>query len=477
MKKYSTFLFVMIWACALNAQPFSSFPPDSLTAKTDRDQMLWQLGIVLPQLPSPDNDPNRPPHIKSNDNGNWTDDNGYLPNSPVGYLITRTEFGLWLNYIEEPEKTGIYTPVNLLKTISGENVETPEQWWKIRRPELEKSVKEEIWGIIPDAAHQLKINWNIENAATADSAYGRFTQQIITGNVDISSYPELKHQPKITGRLYLPENAVNAPVIIQYAWLQWQPHPTYLKECISRGWGFLQLDCNAIQPDNGQFLTDYVIGLVNKGNWRKPSDWGTLAAWSWGVSRLIDFFENYDAVDAKRIGITGHSRYGKAALVTAAYETRIAVAYVSCSGAAGAAPMRRNWGQSIESVMWHTEYHWLAGNFMKWCGSLDENGYLPRKTEKLPVDAHALLAMCAPRPVFVTGGTNDNWCDPLGMFLTTRNASPAYELLGVAGLATDETTPLPDKPYMNGNLAYRLHIGGHVDFLDWALFAAWTEKK
>ncbi|KAA6333809.1 Multidomain esterase [termite gut metagenome] len=456
---------------------FPSFPPDSVTSLIDRNQMMEQLGIRFPNLIPASEDPNRPPFTKPGNKPNeWTDDMGYLPQSPVGYIINRTDFGLWLNYTEKPSQVGVYTPVNLLKTEDGTAVTSPGLWWNKRRPEVERLCQQEIWGVIPQAASLLKVSWDVQTVSIADSIFGKFEVRELTGNVDISSYPALKHQPQIKARLFLPVNARNVPVIIQYAWFSFPPHPVYIKECISRGWGFMQMDCNALQPDNGGFLTDYLIGLVNKGNWRKPEDWGTLAAWSWGISRLIDYFETDDAVDAKRIGITGHSRYGKAALVTMAYEPRLATAYVSCSGVGGTAPLRRHWGEDIENVAWESEYHWLAGNFMKWIGPLKEGQYLPRKSELLPVDAHTLLSLCAPRPVLVTGGTRDSWTDPYGMFLTCRDASPVYQLLGEKGVVMEDASPIPDKDYTEGNIAYRYHEGGHVDFLDWPVFAKWAEK-
>ncbi len=293
--------------------------------------------------------------------------------------------------------------------------------------------------------------------------------------MDTSLWPQVKNKPVIYGELYLPEGKEDVPVIIQYAWFRFPAHPVYLEECISRGWGFFRMDCTALQPDNGAYLTDYLIGLVNQGNWRKPSDWGTLAAWGWGVSRLLDYFDTWERTDATRTGITGHSRYGKASLVTMAYDPRIAVAYISCSGAGGAAPIRRHLAQDLESLLISGEFHWLAGNFMKWCGPLREGEYMPRKCEELPVDASALLALCAPRKVFITGGTEDSWCDAYGMYLTCRDASPVYEVLGVKGLVMEDDVPVPGTHYMEGNVAYCNHIGGHVDFLDWPAFAAWAE--
>ena len=154
---------------------------------------------------------------------------------------------------------------------------------------------------------------------------------------------------------------------------------------------------------------------MNKGQPRKLDDWGALRAWAWGASRALDYFETDKAVDAKQVGIEGHSRYGKATVVTMAYDQRFAIAYVSSSGEGGAKLHRRNWGELVENVAATSEYHWMAGNFLKYAGPLHWND--------MPVDSHELVALCAPRPVFsAAGATNgDGWVDAKGMFL----AAPA----------------------------------------------------
>jgi hypothetical protein len=242
------------------------------------------------------------------------------------------------------------------------------------------------------------------------------------------------------------------------------------------GIGVLYFEAGALQPDNGESLTGYLIGLVNKGNWRKPADWGTLVAWSWGVSRFIDFFvQNNSLVDAKRVALTGHSRYGKATLVAMAYDTRIATAFPSSSGAMGVAQSRRHWGEDLENCVWDSEYHWLAGNAMRYAG-VDESstdGYLPRKVLQMPVDAESLVALCAPRPLFIGSGDaakGEAWADPYGLYLTAVAASPVYELLGKKGIVMNDAMdyngkqiPLLviDKAYLSGDIGFRQHHGGH----------------
>ena len=225
----------------------------------------------------------------------------------------------------------------------------------------------------------------------------------------------------------------------------------------------------SIQADNGWGLTLGIIGLMNHGQPRKPDDWGSLRAWAWGASRAIDYFETDKAVDAKRIAIEGHSRYGKAALVAMAYEPRMWTAYVSSSGEGGAKLHRRDWGEVVENVAGSGEYHWMAGNFIKYSGPLHWND--------LPVDSHELIAMCAPRPVFISGGaTNgDGWVDAKGMFMAAAGAGPVYKLLGKKDMGTTEFPPM-ETPLTDGDVAFRQHSSGHTDGPNWPVFIQFASR-
>ena len=188
-----------------------------------------------------------------------------------------------------------------------------------------------------------------------------------------------------------------------------------------------------MQADKGDGLQEGIIGLVNKGQPRKLDDWGALRAWAWGASRCLDYFETDKSVDAKQVGITGHSRYGKASLVAMAYDPRFAIAYISSSGAGGAELYRRNFGEQMGNLAGTGEYHWFAGNFIKYDG--------PLVPKDLPVDSHELIALCAPRPVFIGGGATqgDGWADAKGTFLAAVGAGPVYKLLGKKPVGTVES--------------------------------------
>jgi hypothetical protein len=245
--------------------------------------------------------------------------------------------------------------------------------------------------------------------------------------------------------------------------------PTWQQQVLAQGWGYAEIYTSTIQADNGAGLTQGIIGLVNKGQPRQPDDWGALRAWAWGASRALDYFETDKAVDAKQVGIEGHSRYGKATIVAMAYDQRFAVAYVSSSGEGGAKVHRRNWGELVENVAATNEYHWMAGNFLKYAG--------PKNWNDLPVDSHELVAMCAPRPVFLSAGaTNgDGWVDAKGTFLAGVGAGPVYKLLGKRDMGTTEF-PAIETPLIDGDVAFRQHSGGHTPAPNWPTFITFASR-
>jgi hypothetical protein len=245
---------------------------------------------------------------------------------------------------------------------------------------------------------------------------------------------------------------------------------SWQEQLLEHGWGFAILVPTSYQADNGAGLTQGIIGLVNKGQPRKSDDWGSLRAWAWGASRAIDYFETDPSVDAKQIGIEGLSRYGKATVVTMAYEPRLAVAFIGSSGAGGTKILRRVLGEQVENLASSGEYHWFAGNFIKYAGPLTPND--------MPVDAHELVALCAPRPVFISSGSpkvEGQWVDAKGMFLGGAYAGPVYKLLGKQDLGTMEFPPL-ETTLTDGEIAFRQHSGGHTTGPNWPMFIKWASR-
>jgi len=246
------------------------------------------------------------------------------------------------------------------------------------------------------------------------------------------------------------------------------PGVSWQEQVLSRGWGYAIIVPNSIQADNGAGLTQGIIGLMNKGQSRKADDWGALRAWAWGASRALDYFETDRAVDAKQVGLEGHSRYGKATLVAMAYEPRFAVAYPSSSGAGGASLWRRDCGEIVENVAGSGEYHWMAGNFIKYAG--------PLTWDDLPIDAHELVALCAPRPVFISSGEKgDAWVDAKGMFLAAVGAGPVYALLGKKDMGTTQFPPV-ETGLIDGDVSFRQHSGGHTPGPNWPTFLTFASR-
>ena len=320
----------------------------------------------------------------------------------------------------------------------------------------------------------------------------------MTGHVDNSSYPEISVDIEMVvvtpawattpvpvmvmfGRAALPSTPLPA-AFARFAGMAGSD-PSAHTQLIAAGWGYAMLNPGSVQPDNGAGLTKGIIGLVNKGQRRKPEDWGALRAWAWGASRALDYLEADSAVDAKRVGMEGVSRYGKAALVTMAYDQRFAVVLVGSSGEGGAKPHRRNFGEAVENLTGSGEYHWMAGNFLKYGAA--EATFGSKNAGDIPVDSHQLIALCAPRLTFISYGIPERgdakWLDQQGSFMATVAAGPVFRLLGAKDLGVDTDYKSARMPPMNvglleGKLAWRQHDGGHTDLQNWKYFLPWASK-
>jgi hypothetical protein len=389
---------------------------------------------------------------------------------------------------------------DVLTLKNGKKVTKPDDWWKKRRPEIVEDFEREVLGRIPQ--NTPKVKWEITNTSEAKiGAYPVIGKQLV-GHVDNSSFPSINVDIKMI--LVTPADAKGpVPVMIMFGYglLPGAPQPASkfggrgfgpppagsdlpaTEQLIADGWGYAYLDPNSVQADNGAGLTKGIIGLVNKGQPRKPDDWGSLRAWGWGASRALDYFETDKTVDAKRVGIDGVSRYGKAALVTMAFDTRFAVVLVGSSGEGGAKLHRRNFGEAVENLTGSGEYHWMAGNFLKYGAA--EADFGSKNPGDLPVDAHELIALCAPRLTFISYGVPEkgdaNWLDQKGSFMATIAAGPVFRLLGAKDLGVGDDYKNPKMPAVNeglldGQLAWRQHDGGHTDGPNWKYFIPWADK-
>lgn len=377
------------------------------------------------------------------------------------------------------EKVNQYTLPDALILKNGKKVKTAQEWLEKRKPEIIEDFESEIYGRLPKNIPS--VTWKI--VAVKDTMIGNqaIKEKTLKGIVDNSDYPAIKVEINLL--VATPAQATKqVPVVLEFGFIRspfgpntTQPiglgssgEPTWKEQLISRGWGYAIIDPSSIQADNGAGLTKGIIGLSNKGNFRKPDDWGALRAWAWGASRALDYFETDKEVDAKRVAIEGLSRYGKASIVAMVFEPRFSLGFIGSSGAGGVKILRRVFGEQVENLASSAEYHWFAGNFIKYASKLTPND--------LPVDAHQLVALAAPRPVFISSGSpqvEGQWVDAKGMFLGAAHAGSVYRLFNKKDLGTMEFPKL-GMPLVDGEIAFRQHAGGHSTGPNWSTWIAWA---
>lgn len=424
---------------------------------------------------------------------------------------------------------------DVLTLKNGKKVTSASMWWTQRRPELTEEFEKEIYGRLP--ANIPKVTWTAK--ITDREFVGRIpviAKQMI-GHADNNNYPLINVDINMVvvlplnvkgpvpvlimfGRPALPSPAQPSPEDMEkinatfkelmieknpemkavfekypaYSAVTRLPGPNFFapspngdspptEQLLAAGWGYAIIDPSSIQADNGAGLTRGIIGLVNKGQPRKPEDWGALRAWAWGAARGLDYLETDTLVDAKKVGIEGVSRYGKAALVTLAFDQRFAVGLIGSSGKGGTTLHRRVFGEGVENLAGAGEYHWMAGNYLKYAASESKSG---SKTGcDLSVDSHELIALCAPRLAFISYGIPEKgdakWLDQNGSYMATVAAGTVYKLLGAKdiGVSNDylkEQMPPVLTGLLDGELAWRQHDGGHTDAPNFQYFIPWASK-
>jgi hypothetical protein len=478
----------------------SQYPaPVNFTAQHDHQHMLKQLGIKSLR-PGPSGDESAPNHANYDE-------------------------ALANPYPNLPE---------VLTLKNGKKVSTPEVWWNKRRPEIVEEFEREVYGRIPKKVP--KVTWQTLIAEREMVGFIPVMAKQLVGRVDNADYPLLEVNINMTvvtpanakgpvpvlmmfGRSALPApaqppkeslekinaalkellvktdpslkaifeqypayNPIVAPTPAPFASPAAGDPPTP-QQLLAAGWGYVLIEPGSIQADNGAGLTKGIIGLVNNGQPRKPDDWGALRAWAWGASRGLDYLETDPAVDAKNVGIEGVSRYGKAALVAMAFDQRFALGLIGSSGEGGAKLHRRNFGEAVESLTGSGQYHWMAGNFLKYGAA--EASFGSKNANDIPVDAHQLIALCAPRPTFISYGIPEKgdakWLDQQGSYMATVAAGPVFKLLGAKDLGVSNDYKTAKMPGVNvglldGELAWRQHDGGHTDAPNIKYFIPWANK-
>lgn len=409
-------------------------------------------------------------------------------------LIISVSFAQRRTTIYDEENVPGYQLPPLLKSQNGRTIKKVKQWEKVRRPELLRLFTQEVYGKIPG-------EMPAPNVIIHETQGSAFNGKAIRKQIDlIFSKNELELSVGIL--MYLPASAPNAPVFLGYNFLgnhsvaddpnirlteSWvYDHPSLgivhnqvteqsrgvsaenwpIEMILDAGFGLVTVYYGDVDPDRDNF-SDGIHPFFYKAGQEKPrpDEWGSMAAWAWGLSRVMDYLETDDRVNAQEVIVLGHSRLGKAALWAAATDPRFAMCISNNSGCMGAALSRRRFGETV-AVVNSNFPHWFCGNFKKYSGYEDE----------LPVDQHMLLALIAPRPLYVASATEDLWADPLGEFLSAKQASEVYQLYGLQGLQTD-SMPAPDQPVLD-RISYHIRTGKHdITPFDWEQYLKFAQQQ
>jgi hypothetical protein len=381
-------------------------------------------------------------------------------------LRLATKTGHISNYDES--KAGAPTLPDPLTFADGRKVKSTADWTK-RRGEILKLYETSIYGSVP--ANAPSVTWSVDEADPKGRSGSALVKRVI------GRFGNVPDGPAMRVTLVTPAGAKNrVPVILLINFGGGPPtppiagrgpaapgDPPVADEILARGWGYAMVGYQDIQPDRANAFTDGVIGLTLAPGLSAPAsnEWGTIGAWAWATSRIIDYLVTDPQVDGRRIALQGFSRLGKTTLWAAAQDTRVVALFTACSGEMGAALARRDFGETVDDMAQNFPWQ-FSGAFQQWVGRWNE----------MPVDAHMLIALVAPRPVFISGGTQDQWADPKGQFLAAQAAAPVYQLLGHKDLHVD-TLPAPDEAVTTGAIGWRYHVGPHaVPADDWRAFLA-----
>ena len=391
---------------------------------------------------------------------------------------------------EDERKVGTYILPEVLLTNSGEIVNTKKAWENVRRPEIVSFFEQHIYGKTPAAKLPVRV---VVNTVDQQALNGRAIRKQIT------LYFSDKDKPKMDILLYLPagerkpvpvflalnfegNHSIHADpgITLSERWMRYdqvrgitghrateasrgaRAERWPVEEMLARGYGLATVYQGDIELDRRDRSPDDIHALFPKPG---PDDWGSIAAWAWGLSRAMDYLVTDKRVDAGKVAVLGHSRLGKAALWAAALDQRFAMAISNNSGEGGASLYRRNFGERVADLTRAVPY-WFCKNFSKYNG----------RENDLPVDAHALIALMAPRPVYVASAVEDTWADPKGEFLAAYHAGPVYKLYNLPGLETDQF-PEAGQDAGKGVVGYHLRKGDHeLTRVDWWYFLNFADR-
>jgi hypothetical protein len=382
------------------------------------------------------------------------------------------------NYDEQ--KIPPYTlPDPLAAPPDGSKIADAAMWQNVRRPQVLELFKEHVYGRAPGKPSTMRFVVTDEDRhALNDTAVRKqvtiyFTADDAGSRMDLLIYLPSKAAGPVpvfnTLNFHGNQSVIDDPAVrVSRGTDKYKPGERASRWAIpmilSRGYGLVTTYYGDIFPDRADGRAASVQVLFDKPSPDAPDSWGSIATWAWGLSRALDYLETDKDVDAKRVMVMGHSRLGKTALWAGASDERFAITISNDSGCGGAALSRRAIGETVGRI--NTSFpHWFCTNFKKY--NENENA--------LPVDQHELIALCAPRPVYVASAEEDRWADPRGEFLSTKFATPVYKLFNLPGMPADNMPPI-NQPVM-GTIGYHIRAGKHdVTDFDWAAYLDFADK-
>lgn len=406
--------------------------------------------------------------------------------STTGLAQTKT----MINYDEN--KVPAYTLPDVLTTPAGKRVTTPAQWTAEQRPALLALFKEHVYGQMPGKPTSLRsVVRSVDDRALGGKAIRKQVTVYFGPGNDAPSMNVLLYLPRTSGPVpvfaglnFSGNQCINADpgILLSERWLPntrdgevvgnratekargIEAHRWQVEEVVGRGYGVATVYYGDLEPDYASGWQTGIRTTLKNDLRLAPTDWSAIGAWAWGLSRLMDYLETDAAVDARRVVLHGHSRLGKAALWAAANDERFAIVISNDSGEGGAALARRCFGETIERI--NTSFpHWFVDKFKTY--NNNENA--------LPVDQHELLALVAPRPLYVASAQDDAWADPKGEFLGAKEAEPVWALFGKPGLGV-ATMPAVDQPVGN-TIGYHIRRGPHdITAYDWAQYLNFADR-
>ncbi len=392
-----------------------------------------------------------------------------------------------VNYDES--KVPVYTLPDVLTLTNGRKVTTKKEWVEKRRPELLRLFETQIYGKAPVRSKDLHFRLlNEDREALGGLATRKEVAVFLTKDEKhyLTVLMYLPNRRKGTVPMFFginfkgnhaihPDEGITFPSeerMIAYGRKRMFPRGSAasrwpVEMLMEHGYGLATFYRGDIDPDFDDGFQNGVHPLCYKKGQTRPAEdeWGTLAAWAWGMSCAMDYFETDKDIDAKRIAIFGHSRLGKTTLWAGAIDPRFALVISNDSGCGGAALSRRKFGETVRAVNCQFT-HWFCRNFWQYND----------KEDTLPVDQHELIALMAPRPVYIASVEEDRWADPKGEFLSGVYASPVYELFGLPGLPVKEM-PAVNQPVLSGTIGYHIRSGKHdINLYDWTQFVKFADK-